>query len=67
MRVIWTPEAQAHLDGIYQYVKRDAPFYVIDRGLVELVDRKPGKNVHVAQVDARTLLGDIAAFTGGLK
>ncbi len=27
MRVIWTPEAQAHLDGIYQYVKRDAPFY----------------------------------------
>ncbi len=34
MRVIWTPEAQAHLDGIYQYVKRDAPFYaeaVVDK------------------------------------
>ena len=49
---------------LYEHAQRDAPFYVIDRGLVELVDRKPGKNVHVAQVDARTLLGDIAAFTG---
>lgn len=30
MRVIWTPEAQAHLDGIYQYIKHDAPFYAQD-------------------------------------
>lgn len=27
MKVIWTPEAQGHLDGIYQYLSRDAPFY----------------------------------------
>ncbi len=27
MRVAWTDEARAHLDGIYQYIKRDAPFY----------------------------------------
>ena len=27
MRVAWTDEAKAHLDGIYQYIKRDAPFY----------------------------------------
>src|SRR3954470_10261095 len=51
-------------DVLYEHAQRDAPFYVIDRGLVELVDRKPGKYVHVAHVDARTLLGDIAAFTG---
>ncbi len=44
MRVIWTPEAQAHLDGIYQYVKRDAPFYaqgVVDKlthRSVQLID-----------------------------
>ena len=34
MRVIWTPEAQAHLDGIYQYVKHDTRFYaqeVVDK------------------------------------
>ena len=27
MRVIWTPRRKAHLDGVYQYIKRDAPFY----------------------------------------
>ena len=27
MNVVWTDEAKAHLDGIYQYIKRDAPFY----------------------------------------
>ncbi len=27
MRVVWTAEAQAHLEGIYQYIHRDAPLY----------------------------------------
>lgn len=27
MKVVWTDEAKAHLDGIYQYIKRDAPPY----------------------------------------
>ena len=27
MNVVWADEAKAHLDGIYQYIKRDAPFY----------------------------------------
>ena len=27
MNVVWTDEAKVHLDGIYQYIKRDAPFY----------------------------------------
>jgi thioredoxin reductase (NADPH) len=43
---------------------RDAPFFVLERGRVELVDRKPGKDVYVAQADSRTFIGDIAAFTG---
>ena len=38
MRVIWTPEAQAHLDGIYQYLKRDAPFYA--NGVVDKLTRR---------------------------
>lgn len=38
MRVVWTPEAQAHLDGIYQYVKRDAPFYA--QGVVDQLTRR---------------------------
>ncbi len=34
MKVVWTEEAQAHLDGIYQYIARDAPLYakrVVDK------------------------------------
>jgi thioredoxin reductase (NADPH) len=49
---------------LYEHAQQDAPFYVIQRGLVELVDRKPGKDVYVASADSRTYIGDIAAFTG---
>jgi len=34
MRVVWTEEAQAHLESIYHYISRDAPFYakrVVDK------------------------------------
>ncbi len=49
---------------LYEHAVRDAPFFIIEHGLVELVDRKPGKDVHIAQADSRTFIGDIAAFTG---
>ncbi|HEY4346074.1 MAG TPA: FAD-dependent oxidoreductase [Gaiellaceae bacterium] len=49
---------------LYEHAVRDAPFFVIERGLVEMVDRKPGKDVHVEEADSRTFVGDIAAFTG---
>ena len=49
---------------LYEHAVREAPFYVIDRGLVEFIDRKPGKDVYVAQADSRTFIGDIAIFTG---
>jgi thioredoxin reductase (NADPH) len=49
---------------LYEHAVREAPFFVIERGLVELVDRKPGKDVYVAQADSGTFIGDIAAFTG---
>jgi thioredoxin reductase (NADPH) len=51
-------------DVLYEHGERDAPFYVIERGLVEFVDRKPGKDVYIANADSRTYIGDIAAFTG---
>lgn len=38
MRVTWTPEAQSHLDGIYQYIKNDAPFYA--QGVVDKLTRR---------------------------
>ena len=49
---------------LYEHADRDAPFYVIERGLVEFVDRKPGKDVYIAQAASRTFIGDIAIFTG---
>jgi thioredoxin reductase (NADPH) len=49
---------------LYEHAVRNAPFFVIERGLVEFIDRKPGKDVYVAQADARTFIGEIAAFTG---
>ncbi len=44
--------------------QRDAPFLIIERGRVNILDRKPGKEVWVAEADAGTFLGDIAIFTG---
>jgi thioredoxin reductase (NADPH) len=49
---------------LYEHAVREAPFFVIDRGLVEFVDRKPGKDVYIAQADGHTFIGDIAVFTG---
>jgi addiction module RelE/StbE family toxin len=34
MKVVWTEEAQTHLDGIYRYIATDAPLYaqrVVDK------------------------------------
>jgi thioredoxin reductase (NADPH) len=49
---------------LYEHAVRDAPFFVVERGLVEFIDRKPGKDVYIAQADGRTFIGDIAVFTG---
>jgi thioredoxin reductase (NADPH) len=51
-------------DVLYEHAVRDAPFFVLLTGKVEFVDRKPGKDVHVAAATAHTYIGDIAAFTG---
>ena len=49
---------------MYDQGERDAPFLVIERGRVNILDRKPGKDMWVAEADAGTFLGDIATFTG---
>jgi thioredoxin reductase (NADPH) len=51
-------------ETLYEQGQRDAPFLVIERGRVRLLDRKPGKDVWIADADAGTFLGDIATFTG---
>jgi thioredoxin reductase (NADPH) len=51
-------------ETLYEQGQRDAPFLVVERGRVRVLDRKPGKDVWVAEADAGTFLGDIATFTG---
>jgi thioredoxin reductase (NADPH) len=51
-------------DVLYEHGVRNAPFYVLESGRVEFVDRKPGKDVYIAEADSRTYIGDIAVFTG---
>jgi thioredoxin reductase (NADPH) len=51
-------------ETLYEQGVRDAPFLVVERGRVRVLDRKPGKEVWVAEADAGTFLGDIATFTG---
>src|SRR3954452_19563767 len=51
-------------DVLYEHAVRDAPFFVVERGRVEFINRKPGKNVTISEADARTFIGDIAVFTG---
>jgi thioredoxin reductase (NADPH) len=51
-------------EPLYTQGQRDAPFLVIERGRVRVLDRKPGKDVWIAEADAGTFLGDIATFTG---
>ena len=59
-------ERRAFEEGevLYEHGVRDAPFFVLLSGRVEFVDRKPGKDVHIAAADGGTYIGDIAAFTG---
>jgi thioredoxin reductase (NADPH) len=51
-------------ETLYAQGQRDAPFLVIERGRVRVLDRKPGKDIWIGEVDAGTFLGDIATFTG---
>jgi thioredoxin reductase (NADPH) len=59
-----TRRSFARGETLYEQGQRNAPFLVIERGKVRVLDRKPGKDVWVADADAGTFLGDIATFTG---
>jgi thioredoxin reductase (NADPH) len=45
--------------------ERDAPFFIVERGLVDFVDRQPHRIVWFGQVDSATFIGDIALSAGG--
>jgi thioredoxin reductase (NADPH) len=51
-------------DVLYEAGQRDAPFFIVERGRVNLFVRKPGKQIWIGEADSGTFLGDIATFTG---
>jgi thioredoxin reductase (NADPH) len=51
-------------ERLVQQGQRDAPWLVVESGRVRVLDRKPGKDIWIAEADAGTFLGDIAIFTG---
>src|SRR5262245_5463756 len=51
-------------ETLYEQAQPNAPFFIIERGRVRVLDRKPGKDIWIAEADAGTFLGDIATFTG---
>jgi thioredoxin reductase (NADPH) len=61
-----TGERRAFAPGeiLYEQGLRDAPFFVIESGRVDFIDRKPGKEIWIAEADGGTFIGDIATFTG---
>jgi thioredoxin reductase (NADPH) len=50
-------------DVLFEQGVRDAPFFVIERGVVDFFDHHPGKDVWFARQD-HSFIGDIAMFTG---
>jgi thioredoxin reductase (NADPH) len=43
---------------------RDAPFFVIERGTVDIIDRRPHEELWFARMDGGTFIGDVSMFTG---
>jgi thioredoxin reductase (NADPH) len=48
---------------LFEQGVRDAPFFVMEHGVVDFFDRHPGKDVWFARQD-HSFIGDIAMFTG---
>ncbi len=49
---------------LYDQGQRDTPFFVIESGRVDLIDRRPGKEIWIAEADGGTFIGELATFTG---
>ncbi len=49
---------------LFDQGQRDAPFFVIERGTVDIIDRRPQEELWFARMDGGTFIGDISMFTG---
>lgn len=51
-------------DVLFEQGQRDAPFYVVQSGSVDVFDRRPEGDRYFAKCVAGTFIGDTAIFTG---
>lgn len=49
---------------LFEQGQRETPFYVVQSGAVDILDRRPEGDRHFTQCRASTFIGDIAVFTG---
>jgi thioredoxin reductase (NADPH) len=49
---------------LFEQGQRDTPFYVVEIGAVDILDRRPEGDRHFTQCRPGTFIGDIAVFTG---
>src|SRR5919108_85636 len=49
---------------LFEQGQRDAPFFVIERGTVDIIDRRPNEELWFARMDGGTFIGDVSMFTG---
>ena len=49
---------------LFEQGQRDAPFFVIERGTVDIIDRRPHEELWFARMDGGTFIGDVSMFTG---
>src|SRR5919109_5667405 len=49
---------------LFEQGQRDAPFFVIERGTVDIIDRRPQEELWFARMDGGTFIGDVSMFTG---
>jgi thioredoxin reductase (NADPH) len=49
---------------LFEQGVRDAPFFVIEQGTVDIIDRRPNEEFWFARMDGGTFIGDVSMFTG---
>jgi thioredoxin reductase (NADPH) len=49
---------------LFEQGQRNAPFFVIENGTVDIIDRRPNEELWFARMDGGTFIGDVSMFTG---
>jgi CRP-like cAMP-binding protein len=51
-------------EQLFEHGMRDAPFFIIEHGTVDIVEHRLEEDVWFARMDGGTFIGDVSMFTG---